>query len=144
MILPDINILIYAHNSADERFERASKWFQELMSGSEPACFCWETINGFIRISTNKHAVPDPFSLTEAFRAVESWLSQPNTVLLKPTGDHLNLLREVSFDANATGKLYSDAILAVYAISYNAVFASTDRDFRLFRGLKLIDPLAPK
>lgn len=142
MILPDVNVLIYAYNKGDSRFQRASKWFEGLMNGTDRACFCWETINGFIRISTNVSAVPTPYSIDEAFAIVRGWLNSPNAVLLEPSADHLDILQTISQDANAIGRLHSDAILAAYAMSHNATIASTDRNFRLFNDLKLINPLA--
>lgn len=141
MILTDVNLLVYAYNRSDERFPKASQWFEALMNGFETACFCWETVNGFIRISTNKSALPDPYTLTEAFGIVEQWIESPNALFLKPAHDHLEMLRNVSRDANAVGGQYSDAILAAYALSNNATIASTDKNFRLFDGVKLINPL---
>jgi toxin-antitoxin system PIN domain toxin len=141
MILTDVNLLIYAYNKGDSRHARAKKWFEDLMNGTVPACFCWETINGFIRVSTNRAAIPDPFSLREAFSIVDAWLGSANAVFLQPLEDHLDILRKVSLNANATGGLYSDAILAALAISHRATIATTDRNFRLFDGLNLVDPL---
>jgi toxin-antitoxin system PIN domain toxin len=141
MILTDINILLYAHNADDERFDRASAWFEDLMNGAQLACFCWETINGFIRISTNDKTTPKPYTLREAFLIVEEWLQRPNAIMLEPAKEHRKVLQKISIEANATGNLYSDAILAALAISHDATVASTDRDFRLFDGLKLINPL---
>lgn len=142
MILTDINLLVYAYNKGDERFDIASEWFEGLINGRQTACFCWETINGFIRVSTNKAAMPDPFSIQEAFSIVDDWLGFPNSIFLEPTSDHFDLVRKISIEANAVGGLYSDAVLAAYAISHHATIASTDRDFRLFDGLELINPLS--
>ncbi len=141
MILVDVNVLIYAHNEADERFPRASAWFEHLMSGSDIAAFCWETVNGFIRISTNRAALPASLTLSEAFGIVRGWLGQPNSVFLGPTQDHLDVVCRTSIAAKAVGRRYSDAVLAAYAISHNARFASSDKHFRMFDGLRLIDPL---
>ncbi len=142
MILADVNLLVYAYNSSDPRFPRASEWLERLLSSEEKACFCWETVNGFIRVSTNSSAMPVPMSLSEAFEAVESWLSANNTVFLKPAPDHFEILKTTSLESDAKGKRFSDAVLAAYAISHNATFATTDKRFRMFSGLKLIDPLA--
>jgi len=142
MILPDVNLLIYAYNQSDPRFKTASNWFQNIMNGQKSVCFCWETINGFIRIVTNKAAVPYPYTLGETFQLVDEWLAFPNTIFLKPSNDHFELIKKLALDTNAAGTLYPDAVIAAYAISYNATIASCDRDFRLFDGIKLIDPLA--
>lgn len=142
MILPDINLLIYAHNEADVRYPAAKQWFEDLLNSNKSACFCWETLNGFIRISTNPAAMPKPLSLAQAFNTVQGWMEQPTFVLLTPRPDHMETLRRTAIDAEAAGKRFSDAVLAAYAISYNIRFASTDRHFRMFSKLKLIDPLS--
>lgn len=141
MILPDVNILLYAHNEASEHFDRANAWFAELMSGDLNACFCRETIHGFLRISTNLRALPRPISLGQAYTIVDGWLSAPNALFLDPTPAHYDLLRRVALEADAKGPLFSDAILATYALSNNATIASSDRDFRLFEGISWFDPL---
>ena len=142
MILPDVNLLIYAHNEADVRFPMAKQWFEDLLNSDKSACFCWETLNGFLRISTNPAAMPKPLSLAQAFDKVQGWMEQPAFVLLTPRPDHIDTLRRTAIDAEAAGKRFSDAVLAAYAISYNISFASTDRHFRMFSKLKLIDPLS--
>lgn len=142
MILSDVNILLYAHNEDSEHYQAASVWFEELLNDNQFVCFCWETINGFIRISTNPKSAPKPFSLRESFSIVDEWLQKPNVLLLEPTREYRRILQKICIESNATGNLYSDAILAAIAISHDATIASTDRDFRLFDGLKLINPLA--
>jgi len=142
MILADVNLLIYAYNSADPRFPKASEWLEERLNSDEKICFCWETVNRFIRVATNSAAMPIPMSLDEAFTIVESWLSAPNAVFLKPMPNHFEILKATSLESDAKGKRFSDAILAAYAISHSVTFATTDKGFRMFQGLKLIDPLA--
>lgn len=144
MILPDVNLLLCAHNQADERFARASQWFERLMTGEENACFCPETIYGFVRISTNHRAGPRPISLERAFSVVDSWLTAPNALFLERASDFYDRLRRVAVAADAKGPLFTDAILAAYAMTHNATIATTDRDFRLFEGLKWINPLAER
>ena len=46
-----------------------------------------------------------------------------------------------SLDSRITGPLVTDAALAAFALEHGAVLCSTDRDFRRFRGLTLVDPL---
>lgn len=141
MILTDVNILLYAHNRADPRYDAASMWLRELLSSGTPACFCWETINGFIRVSTNPKAMPTPISLKDAFAVVRDWMGASNYLLLKPTDRHWGILTEVAAEANAVGSLFSDASLAALAIEHGATLATTDRDFRRFDRLRIVNPL---
>ena len=142
MILPDVNILLYAHNKDDQKFGEASVWLKELLSGATTACFCWETINGFIRVSTNPKAMPSPITLEEAFTIVADWMAAKNSTLLQPTDRHLEVLRKTASDAGVRGSLFSDAVLAALAIDHGATLATTDQDFSRFDGLKIINPLA--
>jgi predicted nucleic acid-binding protein len=43
-------------------------------------------------------------------------------------------------EAHVSGPLVMDTALAVLAMEHGATLCSTDRDFRRFRGLKLLDP----
>ncbi|MGD9630890.1 MAG: TA system VapC family ribonuclease toxin [Pyrinomonadaceae bacterium] len=142
MILVDVNLLIYAYNRSDRRFPKASKWFEGLLNADVATCFCWETVNGFLRVSTNASAMPVPMSLHEAFDVVETWLEAASSVFLKPSANHFDILKRTSIEADARGKRYSDAVLAAYAISHDATFATTDKHFRMFTGLRIIDPIA--
>jgi toxin-antitoxin system PIN domain toxin len=142
MILPDVNLLIFAHNESDKRFNVADKWFASFLIGPVPACFCWETINGFIRLSTNSKVMSAPLSLEQAFSIVRYWLEAPNSILLRRTPRHLEILDRISIDGGAQGPLFSDAVLATIAVENNATLATSDSDFKRFTGLRVIDPLA--
>jgi predicted nucleic acid-binding protein len=43
-------------------------------------------------------------------------------------------------EAQVSGPLVTDAALAALALEHGATLYSTDRDFRRFKGLKLVDP----
>ena len=36
MIVPDLNLLIYAHNAADHRHVAAKTWWEDCVNGDEP------------------------------------------------------------------------------------------------------------
>ena len=141
LILPDINLLIYAHNSGDPRYAPAKRWLTELLDGDEHTGFCWETICGFIRLSTSAQVVTAPLTLSEAFMVVRVWLEAPNSILLGKTSRHLAVLETTASGADATGARFSDAVLAAIVIEHNAVLATLDSDFRRFDGLKWVNPL---
>lgn len=141
MILPDANILIYAHNSASDEFPKAKAWLEETFA-TTTTCLAWQTITAFIRISTNIRSFPNPYSLTEAFEIVDSWLIQPNALVIEPSGKHLTILKTISIKSNSSGPKLMDAHLAALAIDHGAVLATNDRDFLQFDGLKLVNPLA--
>lgn len=141
MILPDANILIYAHNPASDQYPTAKTWLEETFAATT-MCLAWQTITAFVRISTNIRSFPDPYSLREAFDIVDSWLAQPNALIIEPSVKHLTILKALSIKTNSSGPKLMDANLAALAIDHGAVLATNDRDFLLFEGLKTINPLA--
>ena len=140
MILPDVNILIYAHNEASENHEKAKQWLEEKLKGSEIICFSWQTITAFLRILTNSKLFANPLTLKQAFEIVEQWLSRPNAVVLEPTANFMTIFQKIAVDGQANGALLMDAHLAALALEHGATLATTDRDFSRFDGLKIETP----
>lgn len=142
MILPDANILIYAHNERSENHEKANRWLEEKLQGSEIICFSWQTITAFLRILTNSKLFSNPLTLRQGFEIVEQWLSRPNAIVLEPTANFMTIFQSLAIEGQAVGALLMDAHLAALAIEHGAVLATTDRDFRRFDRLKIENPLA--
>jgi len=142
MIFPDLNLLISAYNSAAVQHEKAVDWLESVLNGNEKVCFCWHTILGFIRISTTPSMFPHHLSARVALSIADEMISCPNSIMLLPGEKHLSLFTKLANETGFSGPKISDVHLAALAIEHAATFASTDRDFRYFDGLKLIDPLA--
>lgn len=141
MILVDANLLIYAYDRSSRSHEPAREWLEDVLSGVDPVCLAWQTILAFLRISTHARIFDRPLRLDEAVRHVDSWFEQPATRLIQPTERHWTILTRLLSDAQARGPLVMDAHLATLAIEHGAVLCSTDRDFRRFPALRLVDPL---
>ena len=89
MILVDANLLLYAYNQSSEHHERARRWLEELLSKpQQPVGLPWATILAFLRISTNSHAFPQPYSISEAASFVSDWLATPAVTVLAPGERH--------------------------------------------------------
>lgn len=41
MILPDVNLLIYAYNAADSRHDKARLWWESAIDGRVPVGLTW-------------------------------------------------------------------------------------------------------
>lgn len=141
MILPDANLLLYAHNVTSEEHSKAKRWLEAILSGAEPVGLCWPVILAFLRIATNQRIFPRPLSRTQAVVIVADWLEQPQTVVLSPAENHWTILQRMLSAGKASGVLVSDAHLAALAVEHGATLYSTDRDFTRFPGLKFQNPL---
>jgi len=144
MIFPDLNLLLYAHNTAFEHHYRCAVWLEALMSGNQKVCFSWHTILGFIRLATTPRVFPNPYSSKEALQITGEFLGSPNAVLISPGARHFDIMSDLIIRCGISGAKISDAHIAALAIEHGVILASADRDFRVFDGFQLINPLATK
>ncbi len=142
MILPDVNILLYAYDREALNHKQARRWWEETVNGSEEIGFAWVVVLGFLRIATHRKAFQNPLPVAEAIQDVRSWLNQPVALLLTPGESHAGALFGLIESMGTAGDLVTDAHLAALAIEYGARIATTDRDFARFRGVKWFNPLA--
>lgn len=143
MILVDANLLIYAHDLTSPFHAPARRWIEEVFSGGEEVRISWTTLLAFLRITTNRRAFGNPFSIDEAIEAADSWFAQPCVALIQPGSRHRNILRLLLRETRASGPLVMDAHLAALAIEHEAVLHTTDGDFDQFPGLRHVNPLRP-
>lgn len=142
MILPDVNLLIYAYRRAAPEHQATWGWLQTVISGPEPLALTDATASGLIRIVTNPriHALPAP--AMDAVGFVDDLLASPSTLWLGATPAVWERMRTlVDNDPGIRGSLVPDAFLAATAIAHGARLASADRGMARFPGLKLFNPL---
>ena len=60
MILPDINVLIYAHREDSPEHAVYAEWLRRLVAGPEPFALSSHTLAGFLRIVTNRRIFKPP------------------------------------------------------------------------------------
>jgi uncharacterized protein len=142
MIIPDLNLLIYAYNDDAPEHSRAKAWWESCLSEIRPVGLAWVVMLGYVRLITGRVAMADPFSARDAIGHVRSWIERPQVEILTPGPRHLDLVDSLLRDAQASGNLAVDAHLAALAIEHRAELHSNDGDFSRFPGLKWINPLA--
>lgn len=144
MIFPDINLLIYAYNSGFKQHDACAAWLESVMNGNSTVCFSWHTIMGFMRIITTPRMSPNPFTTNEAMEIASTLMNSSNSIMLTPGDNHFRIFRDLVDETGITGAKLADAHIAALAIEHGATVASSDRDFRVFDGLHLINPLSVK
>lgn len=142
MIVPDVNLLVYAVNSDSPRHAVAREWFEKSMSGTRPMGLTWIVLLAFLRLTTHPGVFAKPLRAEEALAYVDEWVAHPRTRLLSPGEEHWGILRGLLRAAGTAGNLSSDAHLAAIAIAHNATLASADHDFRRFAQLDSVNPLS--
>ena len=141
MIISDLNLLVYAHNSADERHELARRWWEGCLNGHELIGLAWATVLGFVRLTTHRHVLVAPLPVATALEIVEEWLEQPVVRVLVPGRDHARHCFGFLRKLGVAGNLTTDAHLAALALDYQAELHSNDGDFARFPGLRWRNPL---
>ena len=141
MIIPDINLLVYAYNSDAPEHARARNWWEESLSGIQPVGLPWLVALGYLRIMTSRRILARPLLSAEALLHIRSWLDQAPVHIIEPGPRHLDLLESLTAAARVTGELTTDLHLAALAIENRAELHSNDADFGRFPGLRWINPL---
>ena len=142
MILPDINLLVYAYDSTSPWHTKAAKWWQECLSGRTPVGISWVVALGFVRLWTNPRVFANPMGIDEATANVEAWLARRIVQIINPGPRHAELLFGFLRTEGRGGNLTTDAHLAALAIEARAVIYTADTDFLRFTGVKWVNPLA--
>ena len=140
MIIPDINLLLYATFSSMPQHARARKWWLAALE-TEEVGMAVPVVFGFIRIATNRKAFEPPLTVEKAASVVFGWLEAENARLLTPGPRHLEIAIQLLKDAGSGGNLTTDAQIAALAIEYQATLCSNDTDFSRFAGLRWVNPL---
>jgi uncharacterized protein len=142
MVLPDVNLLVFAHDETSAHHERARQWWEEQLNGTRMVCLSWVVLLGLIRLLTNPRIFQNPFPPREILAIIESWLVLPHVRVIHPSEHHFALLSRLLESLGTAGNLTTDAHLAALAIERGLVLHSTDADFSRFPGLKWKNPLA--
>lgn len=132
MLMPDVNVLVYAHRQDEAWHEPYASWFKQVIDGSEPFALSVLVAVGFLRIVTNGRIYQDPTPLPAALAAVEQLAAHPRCRLATPGVTHLADMVRLCRAVGATGKLVSDAQHAALAIAEGSTWVTRDRDFGRF------------
>jgi uncharacterized protein len=141
MILPDVNVLIYAYDESSRHHQMARQWWEDQLNGLRLVGLSWMVILGFIRLLTNPRIFQNPYSPAEVLEIVRVWLEVPHVRIIHPSDRHFEGLGRLIDSIGTAGNLTTDAHLAALAIERGFVLQSTDADFARFPGLRWENPL---
>ena len=132
MLMPDVNILVYAHREDETRHAAYAAWLDELVDGPEPFNLSVLVAIGFVRIVTNAHIFPDPTPLPIALAVVEQLAQHPRCRVASPGSGHLDGVIRLCRASVARGKQVADAQHAALAIAEGCTWVTRDADFGRF------------
>ena len=142
MIVPDVNLLLYATISGFPEHQRARRWWEDLLSGDNDVGLAGPAVFGFVRICTSPRIFDRPLAVDDALERVEEWLDQPPVRFLLPGPLHVEIAFRLLRHLGTASNLTTDVQLAAHAIENQAEVHSNDGDFARFPGLRWSNPIA--
>lgn len=141
MVLPDVNVLVYAHRTDSTHHAGCRAWVEGVINGDEAYGLAELVLSGFVRVVTHPKIFNKPSPLVDALALTAQLRNRPNCVLLAPGARHSEIFGRLCIEAKAKGNLVPDAYLAAIAIEMGCEWITTDRDFSRFNGLRWRHPL---
>jgi uncharacterized protein len=143
MILPDVNVLIYAFRQDVPQHELCNSWLTAVVGGDGRFGLSPLTLSALVRVTTNRSSYREPSTLAEAFKFCEYCLGQPNCQLIEPGERHWDIFKRLCVGTDIRGPLVTDAWYAALAIEWGCEWVTMDRDYARFPGLKWSVPTKP-
>ena len=84
MIVPDVNLLIFAYHEQSPYHEAASHWWEGLINGDETVGIPWAVSMGFVRQMANPSILETPMRPSESLGRVKSWFQYAHIRSLDP------------------------------------------------------------
>jgi toxin-antitoxin system PIN domain toxin len=141
MLLPDVNVLIYAHRQDADEHAAYATWLRRLVEGREPFGMSEMVLVGFLRIVTNARAFLVPTPADMALNFVDQLVGRPGCRLLRPGDRHFEIFRDLYQATGATGALIADLQHAALAIEHGCEWVTNDADFARIPDLRWRHPL---
>lgn len=143
MLLPDVNVLVYAYRGDAPDHPRFRAWLEETVNAQAAYGVSDLVCAGFLRIVTHPRVFTPPSPTDHALGFTEKLRGQPNAVAVVPGARYWGIFAGLCRSAGARGNLVPDAYLAALAIESGSEFITTDRDYARFPGLRWRHPLEP-
>jgi len=145
VIVPDVTLLVYAHDAAAPLHAPARRWWEALLTREQPVGIPWAVTVGFVRLLTHSVVLPAvllrPLDPGEAIQRALAWFDQPSVEPLDRGPRHLAIVGDLCATTQVAGRLTTDTHLAALALEHQGELHSNDADFERFPGLRWRNPL---
>ena len=141
MILPDVNVLIYAFRSDADQHEAYRNWLEKVVNSPSAYAVAPQVIAGVVRICTHPRIFKHPSTLDDVLTFCKVLSEQPNASLVTPGERHWSIFESLCRQSRASGNLVQDAWFAALAIESGCEWITADRDYAKFDGLSWRTPV---
>jgi toxin-antitoxin system PIN domain toxin len=135
LILPDVNIFIFAFRENTPEHKPHREWLHSVVNGESAYGVSPQVLSSFVRVVTHPSIFARPSSLSEALQFCHVLMDQPHCQLIRPGTRHWTIFTDLCLRSHATGNLVQDAWFAALAIEHGCEWITNDRDYARFPGL---------
>jgi toxin-antitoxin system PIN domain toxin len=136
VILPDVNVLIYAFREDSPEHEKCRLWLESVVRGEMAYGMSPQVLAAVVRVVTHPRIFVPPTPLEEALAFANLLVDQPHCQVIQPGARHWGIFAGLCRRARASGNLVPDAWFAALAIESGCEWITTDRDYARFEGLR--------
>jgi toxin-antitoxin system PIN domain toxin len=143
MILPDVNVLLYAFRHDAPHHAQCRSWLDRVIGADARFGLSPLALAAVVRVATNVRAFPAPSTAEDAFGYCSDLLGQPHCQVVEPGSRHWDIFQRLCIETETKGRRVTDAWYAALAIEWGCEWITFDRDFARFPGLKWSVPPPP-
>ena len=136
MILPDVNVLVYAFRAEVPHHVLCRSWLRDVVFGIEPFGISPMVLAAVVRVATDHRIHKEPSSLEDALGFCDDLLGQPHCQVVEPGERHWSIFERLSLETDTRGRRVTDTWYAALAIEWDCEWITFDRDYARFPGLK--------
>ena len=141
MILPDVNVLIYAFRPGVPEHAVCRPWLNGVIDSDARFGVSPLTLSAVVRLTTGARFYPAPSMLDDAFGFCQDLLGQPHCQIVEPGERHWDIFQRLCIDTDTRGPRVTDAWFAALAIEWGCDWITLDRDYARFPGLRWRTPV---
>lgn len=136
MILPDVNVLLYAFRKDVAQHAICRPWLDRIILSDTRFGMSRLALAAVIRVSTDRRIYATPSALEDVVGFCEDLLGQPNCQVVEPGERHWDIFKRLCVETNTRAAMVTDAWYAALAIESGCEWVTFDRDYARFPGLK--------
>jgi uncharacterized protein len=140
VILPDVNVLIYAFRQDMERHAVCKGWLDAIIGGDARFGLSPLALSAVARVTTNRRTFQNPSTIDDVFAYCDNLLTQPHCEVVQPGERHWSIFGRLCRESGVVGPRITDAWFAALAIEHGCTWITCDRDFARFAGLDWREP----
>ena len=136
MILPDVNVLIYAFRADTLQHRVCKPWLDDVIIGDARFAVSPLVLSAVARVVTSPRIFEHPSPVEEVFSYCDSLIGRRHCEIVRPGERHWTIFKRVCIESGTRGPRISDAWFAALAIEHGCTWITYDRDYARFPGLK--------